>query len=359
HTGFKGFWLTAWLLELGAEVAGFSLDLPTEPSGFAALGLEGRIRHIQGDVRDKEALAGALASFKPEAVFHLAAQPLVRRSYEDAAQTFESNALGTMNLLEAVRGAPSVKALVLITSDKCYQNNEWIFGYREDDRLGGHDPYSASKACAEIIARSYFASFFRDSPLMVTVRAGNVIGGGDWALDRIVPDCARAWAAQKSARIRSPLATRPWQHVLEPLSGYLWLGALLLQGCKDRAGLPLHGEAFNFGPAADITASVEELARALAKHWPGFSFDCDRGESRGKSEHTLLKLCCDKALAHLGWKAVLSFEDCIDYTANWYRRFYDQPGRPLAMPGPSMYEYTLEQIAAYCAQAEKERLPWL
>lgn len=358
HTGFKGFWLITWLLELGAKVAGYALDPPSDPSGFSALALEKRIRHTQGDVRNRAALAAAMAAFEPEAVFHLAAQPLVRHSYEDAPLTFESNAIGTLNLLEAVRATPSVKALVLVTSDKCYQNDEWVFGYRETDRLGGRDPYSASKACAEIIVHSYYHSFFSGAPLLATVRAGNVIGGGDWATDRIVPDCARAWAAGMPARIRSPHATRPWQHVLEPLSGYLWLGALLLQGQRERMGLPLHGEAFNFGPAADVVAPVGDLVKALGAYWPGFSLEIDAPHRDGKAESTLLKLCCDKSLAHLGWKATLSFEECVRFTAEWYLRFYGD-SRPLATRLQAMYDYSVQQISAYCAQAEKGKQPWL
>lgn len=359
HTGFKGFWLTNWLLDLGAEVAGWSLDIPTTPSGFAALDLGGDIRDLRGDVRDGAALAEAVRRFAPDAVFHLAAQALVRRSYEDPRQTFESNAIGTLNVLEAVRRAPSVKALVLITSDKCYRNDEWVWGYRESDHLGGEDPYSASKACAEIIAHAYFASFFREGPRVATTRAGNVIGGGDWAEDRIVPDCARAWAAKRPALIRSPGATRPWQHVLEPLSGYLWLGAkLLLQaenGGEESAGAsPLHRQSFNFGPAADVNASVAELARELAPHWPGFRVET-QGGADGKKESTLLKLCCDKALAALDWKATLTFGECVALTAEWYRHYYEtQPG-----PAPSMRAFTQRQIAAYRAKAEERRLAWV
>ncbi|MDL2279344.1 CDP-glucose 4,6-dehydratase [Desulfovibrio sp. OttesenSCG-928-G11] len=359
HTGFKGFWLTAWLLELGAEVAGFSIDIPTSPSGFAALGLEKRIRHMEGDVRDRASLCRALEDFAPEAVFHLAAQPLVRRSFDDAAATFESNAMGTLNMLEAVRATPSVKALVLITSDKCYRNDEWVFGYRENDHLGGNDPYSASKACAEIIAHSYCQSFFRQGPLTATARAGNVIGGGDWAEDRIVPDCVRAWAAGKAALLRNPGSTRPWQHVLEPLSGYLWLGALFLGGARARDGFALHGEAFNFGPAANVRAPVAALAAGLGAYWPGFAARYAPDEDETRTEHGLLKLCCDKALAHLGWKPALSFEDCLRLTAEWYVRYYALQGKSLEMSGAAMYACTLEQIASYCAQAERGKLSWL
>ena len=218
HTGFKGSWLSSWLLDLGATVAGFSTNVPTKPSHFEVLRLTDRIEHFEGDVRNKGSLQKAIDKFYPEIVFHFAAQSLVRKSYEDPALTFETNSTGTLNLLECLRSQPSVKAAVLITSDKCYENVEWLWGYRENDRLGGKDPYSASKACAELISRVYMESFFKkNGPNIATARAGNVIGGGDWASDRIVPDCVRAWSEKKPIITRSPKATRPWQHVLHLL----------------------------------------------------------------------------------------------------------------------------------------------
>jgi CDP-glucose 4,6-dehydratase len=349
HTGFKGSWLASWLLRLGAELAGFSDCAPTGPSNFEAQGLAGRMRDIRGDVRDRNALCAAMRDFAPDMVFHLAAQALVRASYQEPAFTFETNAMGTMNLLEAVRGAPSVQAVVCITSDKCYRNVEWVWGYRERDQLGGDDPYSASKGCAELVAHSYFVSFFKDGPACATTRAGNVIGGGDWAQDRIVPDCARAWSEGRAARIRSPHATRPWQHVLEPLSGYLWLGARLIS--EARGARTLSGEAYNFGPAGDTDKTVSEVVDALAPHWPGFRSEMDRTGEPGMRESTLLKLCCDKALACLGWKATLDFEECIRYTAEWYRAYY-------AQDRPDMRAFTLGQIAAYSTAAEARGLPW-
>jgi CDP-glucose 4,6-dehydratase len=349
HTGFKGSWLTVWLESLGAKVAGFADQVPTSPSHFMATGLAGRIRDIRGDVRDRGALLAAMRDFAPDMVFHLAAQALVRASYEEPALTFETNAMGTLNILEAVRNTPSVKAVVCITSDKCYRNDEWVWGYREGDHLGGEDPYSASKGCAEIIAHAYFKSFFRDGPACATTRAGNVIGGGDWASDRIVPDCARAWSAGKAAQIRNPHATRPWQHVLEPLSGYLWLGAMLAG--KRQNAFPLAGEAYNFGPAADVNNTVAEVADALALHWPGFRCKMEREREPAVKECTLLKLCCDKALACLGWKAALNFEESIRYTAEWYRAYY-APDRP------DMQAFTLGQISAYAVAAEARGLPW-
>ena len=349
HTGFKGSWLASWLLSLGAEVAGFADRVPTSPASFEALGLVERIRDNRGDVRDRSALFSAMRNFAPDLVFHLAAQALVLASYQEPALTFETNAMGTLNLLEAVRGTPSVKAVVCITSDKCYRNNEWVWGYREQDPLGGEDPYSASKGCAELVAQSYFTSFFKDGPACATTRAGNVIGGGDWALDRILPDCARAWSTGQTVRIRSPHATRPWQHVLEPLSGYLWLGARLAG--ETRGGCTLTGEAYNFGPAADMDNTVAGVVDALALHWPGFHSKMDSVPAPGVKECTLLKLCCDKALACLGWKATLDFEECIRYTAEWYRAYY-APDRP------DMLAFTLGQIAAYSVAAEARGLAW-
>ncbi len=352
HTGFKGSWLCAWLLGLGAEVTGYSRDVPTSPSHFEAMGLAERIRDLRGDVRDREALTRAMRETRPDLVFHLAAQALVRLSYDRPAETMETNILGTMNVLEAVRQTPSVGALVCITSDKCYRNDEQVWGYRENDHLGGHDPYSASKGCAEIVARSYFKSFFSQGPACATVRAGNVVGGGDWALDRIVPDCARAWAAGRPVRIRSPRATRPWQLVLEPLSGYLWLGALLKEGAR-RGPFELSGEAYNFGPAADVDNPVSDVVRELGRHWPGFSSEMDETAEATRKECTLLKLCCDKSLATLGWKATLNFEETMRYTAEWYHRYYRGGGA-----GESMLSFTQGQIAAYCNAAALRGQVW-
>lgn len=353
HTGFKGTWLTAWLLSLGAEVCGYSLDIPSSPSAFTDLGLDKRIRHIMGDVRDLPALTKAMHDFKPHAIFHMAAQALVRPSYDDPCTTFATNAMGTMHVLEAARTSPGLMALVSITSDKCYRNDEWVWGYRENDHLGGEDPYSASKACAEIIAHSYFRSFFRNGAAhnvgTATVRAGNVIGGGDWAKDRIVPDCARAFARGESVTLRSPWATRPWQHVLEPLSGYLWLGAQLLSGEREF----LNQEAFNFGPPAEVKATVQEVAETLALHWPGFKVTVDPAGQGAAKECNLLKLCCDKALARLDWHATLSFSDTIRLTAEWYRAYY----KPETRTG-DMFAFTEQQIAEYSHMATARGLAW-
>lgn len=355
HTGFKGTWLTTWLLSLGAEVAGYSLPEPTSnPSNFAVLSLEKRIKHYQGDIRDLQKLSSAFAEFKPEIVFHLAAQALVRQSYAEPALTFETNAMGSLNVLEAARKSPELKALVMITSDKCYRNDEWVYGYRESDHLGGEDPYSASKACAEIIIHSYFKSFYapaNNGPSAASVRAGNVIGGGDWAVDRIVPDCARAYAADEAVNIRSPWATRPWQHVLEPLSGYLLVGAKLF--LKEEGPMSVNGEAFNFGPPAEVNQNVAAVVDALSTHWPGFESQMDREGTAGKKECTLLKLCCDKAQAHLGWRACLQFGETIEFTADWYKTYYGKSGHKV-----DMYDYTLEQIQEYTQKARERGLGW-
>lgn len=347
HTGFKGSWLCAWLVDLGATVAGYSLDIPTQPSHFEALALSDKIEHFTGDVRNKDSLRQALDKFCPEIVFHLAAQSLVRKSYEDPALTFETNTVGTLNLLDCLRDIPQVAAAVLITSDKCYENVEWLWGYRENDRLGGKDPYSASKACAELVARAYMESFFKEKgPNIATTRAGNVIGGGDWASDRVVPDCVRAWSEGKPVVIRNPNATRPWQHVLEPLSGYLTLGQKLFQGDSK-----VKNESFNFGPQSQVNQSVGDLIAEMTSFWPGAGSDFQQEMNPEKPESTLLKLNCDKALQMLQWNAVLNFQETVSMTGKWYQTFYDQG--PSAIP-----EVTSEQIKEYSEKATRSNLPW-
>ena len=347
HTGFKGSWLCAWLIDLGAKVAGYSVDVPTKPSHFEALGLSDRIEHIQGDVRNKSSLDAVLSQFQPEIVFHLAAQSLVRRSYEDPIITFETNSMGTLNLLNCLRNQTSVVAAVLITSDKCYENVEWLWGYRENDRLGGRDPYSASKACAEIISKVYMESFWGDKgPAIATTRAGNVIGGGDWALDWIVPDCVRAWSKGEKVVVRNPNATRPWQHVLEPLSGYLVLGEKLLKGDRD-----VKNQSFNFGPSAKVNQSVGGLIVEMAKYWPGNEWKFEQEVNSSKPESTLLKLNCDKALQILKWNPVLDFHETIRMTGNWYQTFY-------AHKASTISETTRKQIEEYVKNATRANLAW-
>jgi CDP-glucose 4,6-dehydratase len=350
HTGFKGSWLAAWLLQLGAEVHGLSLGMVTEPSLFEVLGLERRIHHQLGDIRDPEVLARLLKELRPDVVFHLAAQSIVHTSLLDPLATFSTNTMGTVNLLEGLRALETPCQVVVITSDKAYRNQEWEWGYRETDELGGRDPYSASKACAELVIRAYHASYFSQagSPIRIaSTRAGNVIGGGDWAVGRVVPDCIRAWSQGQAVEVRNPSATRPWQHVLEPLSGYLTLGCALV------VGAPVAGESFNFGPASDVTAPVLDLIETLAEHWP---FDGQEERIRvvphaDPNEARLLRLSCDKALVGLKWRPTLDLEQALALTARWYERF--------ACDGtPQMFDFTLEQLAEYVGIAQAKGLSW-
>lgn len=347
HTGFKGSWLSLWLNALGADVAGYSLDAPSSPSNFELLGLEQQMQHFSGDIRDRARLAAVIDEFRPEMIFHLAAQALVRRSYADPVATFEINTMGMVNLLESVRERPWIEVAVLITSDKAYRNDEWCWGYRETDALGGHDPYSGSKSCAELVAHSYFSSFLRQAPTRIaTTRAGNVIGGGDWGEDRIVPDCIRAWSKGSPVVVRSPQATRPWQHVLEPLSGYLRLGALLWDKVDG-----LDGEAFNFGPDAHVNQSVAKLLESMSARWPGVQWQVPEGCAQGGHEATLLKLSCDKALFHLNWQAVLKFQETVAFTVDWYRGWHEGQ--------KDMYGYTTGQIEEYCQLALSRGMSWI
>lgn len=347
HTGFKGSWLTQWLLSLGAEVTGYSLYIPSQPANFEVLGLEDKINHVIGDIRDHELLSQTFKEFEPEIVFHLAAQPLVRQSYEEPKLTFDTNLGGVVNVMEAIRATPSVQAAVIITSDKCYENVEWPYGYRESDHLGGKDPYSASKACAEIAARSYILSFFNtpNSAKIATTRAGNVIGGGDWAADRIVADCMRSWSQNESCFIRNPNATRPWQHVLEPLSGYLWLGTCLLD-----SEFELSGEAFNFGPDASVNQPVAALVSAMQNVWTDSEWSQPEDIVSDKKEANLLKLDCSKALHYLSWLPTLEFTQAVEMTAQWYKQYYGQ--------NMNMLDYTNQQIAHYEKLATEKSRVW-
>ena len=333
HTGFKGSWLAFLLHEAGAEVAGYALPPATSGSHFDQLGLAGKIRHSVGDIRDAAALSQAVAEFRPEFVFHLAAQALVRPSYADPAATFATNVMGSTHLLEAVRGCDSVCSLVYITSDKCYENVEWIWGYRENDQLGGADPYSASKAAAELVFSSYARSFFARRPSLgaASVRAGNVIGGGDWAVDRIVPDCIRAISGGQPIVLRNPAATRPWQHVLEPLSGYLLLGARLFE---EPAGW---GGAWNFGPSSHEVRTVKDVAEHMVARIGAGSIRVEQQPVQLHEAH-LLQLNCDKATQLLGWKPRWSVDQALDATADWYAR---------TMAGEDAVGVTRGQLRAY------------
>ena len=345
HTGFKGAWLTQWLLNLGAEVVGVSSYIPSQPSLFETLKLSDKIKDYRKDILGLCDLNDIVEEEKPSCLFHLAAQPIVRTSYEDPKLTFDTNLGGTINVLEMMRQAPCIQTGIFITSDKCYENVEWEYGYRENDRLGGKDPYSASKACAEIAIRSYYESFFKGTEQQIaSVRAGNVIGGGDWADHRIIPDCMRSWSEGEPAIIRSPNATRPWQHVLEPLSGYLWLGAQL-NGDKQKA---LSGESFNFGPDVTDTQTVERLITDLKKIWGNPKVFIDPPQN-APHEAGLLKLCCDKAQAKIGWRSSLSYDETVEFTGAWYKSYYKNK---------NTFELTKKQIKTYCEKATNKGLKW-
>jgi CDP-glucose 4,6-dehydratase len=348
HTGFKGSWLTLWLLELGAKVAGFSAYLPSEPCNFEVLGLKELIKHYDGDIRNFHELRQVFEEFQPDVVFHLAAQSIVRRSYDEPKLTFDTNLGGTVNILECLKYGEYVQVAVIITSDKCYKNVEWIWGYRENDPLGGDDPYSASKGCAEIAINSYCQCYFNAERRanVASTRAGNVIGGGDWAEDRIVPDCMRAWAKGQEVVIRNPHATRPWQYVLEPLSGYLWLGSLL--GHED-GGNRLSGEGFNFGPRSEFIQPVSELVNILATFWADAQWK-NLTDKQSRPESALLKLSCDKALSLLDWQAILSFKETVEFTALWYKKYYEDSKK--------MLELSKQQIQEYCSLAKIKGMEW-
>ena len=377
HTGFKGSWLAVWLNELGANVVGYALVPPSEPNNFQAVNLQEKITHIHGDISDLDGLMETFKKHQPEFVFHLAAQPLVRLSYEEPKLTFDTNIGGTVNVCEAIRKTPSVKVLVNITSDKCYENREWVWGYRESDQLGGHDPYSASKGCAELVFNSYLRSFFSqkksidmtqfrqqlgscpqisdyaptDFPQISTntfslgaasVRAGNVIGGGDWGKDRLVPDCIRALSSGQTIGIRSPHAVRPWQHVLEPLSGYLQLGAALWHNAQKYSG------PWNFGPDDSSHLTVVAMTDRLIKYWGSGAWE-DISNPKSLHETNLLKLDCNKAHAELNWRSIFSIDECLQMTADWYKQFYKGNRKG------EMYPFCVRQIRKYEEMAIAKR----
>jgi CDP-glucose 4,6-dehydratase len=313
-TGFKGSWLALWLLKLGARVTGFGLQPKTREDNFIVAGLPSKIDHINGDIRDYAAISEAIRVTRPDFVFHLAAQALVLDSYNDPYETFTTNVTGTLNVLEAIRKNPGVKVAVMITSDKCYENREWIHGYRESDPLGGRDPYSASKGAAEIVISSYIRSFFheKNTPAVASVRAGNVIGGGDWSENRIVPDCIRSLVNEDQIHIRNPHAVRPWQHVLEPLYGYLLLGSALYSDKEKFTG------AWNFGPFHQNAISVESLVQEIISQWGRGSYYVDSPNNAVK-ESTMLMLDISKAVHILGWRPRLSLKEALRYTVEEYR----------------------------------------
>ena len=372
HTGFKGSWICEWLLSLGAEVAGYALDPQPHEILYDQLDLGNRItRDCRGDLSDRTALASLISDFSPEIILHLAAQPLVRLSYQIPVETFATNVLGTAHLLEAVRLSGKPCAVVCVTTDKCYENREWLHAYREEDPMGGHDPYSASKGAAELIISSYRNSFFSSngSIRVASARAGNVIGGGDWAQDRIVPDCVRSIRKGESIPVRNKIATRPWQHVLEPLSGYLWLAARLAEEKseieKQKADIKTENEsspfqlsafqsqlsnlcsAFNFGPALTSNRTVAQLVDELTQHLGGEWIDASDPDAR--HEASKLNLATDKAFHLLQWQPVWAFEETIAKTADWYLK--EAKGAPPA-------EITRAQIDSYASAAKEKHLPW-
>lgn len=353
NTGFKGSWLTTWLLELGAEVYGIAHEVTTKPAMFEVLKLEKKIQHEFIDVRDIDKLKKRIISVEPDFVFHLAAQSLVSISYQDPIYTVSTNVLGMANVLESLRSLKNKCVAVLITSDKCYENIEQIWGYKEDDQLGGKDVYSGSKGAAELVFYSFFHSFFKNDHSNIriaTARAGNVIGGGDWAPDRIVVDCMKAWSAGEQVTVRSPKATRPWQHVLEPLSGYLRLAQKMYENFDEGKH---HGSNYNFGPRLEQNKTVLTLLSDLSKYW-----DFEDGREAFEitddipfHEAGLLKLNCEKANTYLKWSANLDYEQTIKFVSTWYYNFYKQK--------TDMFEFTFDQIEQYQHIGLKKQLRWI
>lgn len=339
HTGFKGSWLALWLKNLGARVTGLALPPESTPSHWDLLNLDIDEKHI--DIRDADAVADVVNAFSPEIVFHLAAQSLVRRSYRDPLKTWGTNVLGSANVLEACRQKQGVDAIIVVTTDKCYENQERESGYSENDRLGGHDPYSASKAGTELVVSSYRDAFFnqKDAPLLASARAGNVIGGGDWSEDRLIPDLVRAIKDSKTLEIRYPHATRPWQHVLECLSGYLGLGQKLMEGKQEFA------QAWNFGPDTDGNHTVKEVLSGVKERWS--VFDWQVVEHQQPHEAQLLQLDSTKARQHIGWRPVWSFDECLSATVEWYRAEMEQASI-----------VSLDQLKNYISAAKKDGLSW-
>ena len=330
HSGFKGGWLALWLHELGAEVTGFSLPPPTNPSFFEQVRLAELVTHIEGDIRDRAAFERAVEMAQPELVFHLAAQPLVRQSYAEPVETWATNVMGTVHLLDICRRVKSVRGVVCVTSDKCYENREWVWPYRENDPMGGHDPYSSSKGAAELAIASYRRSYFAESPLVASVRAGNVIGGGDWADDRLVPDIIRAMLAGRSPVIRAPGSVRPWQHVLDALSGYLLVGERLLDGADGAAS------GWNFGPGEGDTRPVAWIVEEMLRAWGADGWDAPDGPQVHEAKQ--LRLDCSKARSELGWNPRLRLGEALLRTIEWHRSVAD---------GADAREVSLTQLHEY------------
>ena len=351
HTGFKGTWLTAWLLELGAKVHGFSNEIPTNPAAFEVINLSERITETNGDVTDFQALRASVEEFEPDFIFHLAAQALVSVSYSDPMGTINTNVMGVASILEVSRTLSHKCVVVVVTSDKCYENIEWEWGYKETDHLGGKDIYSGSKGAAEAIFHAYYHSFFMDHQfvMVASARAGNVIGGGDWARDRIIADCIRSWSVGEVVEVRSPKATRPWQHVLEPLSGYLALASDLWNEHS-----ALSGHSFNFGPISEKSRTVVDVIDSLSQHWNSIDAMNDFfmvTDNVPFHEAGLLKLNCDKAMFHLDWQPTLAFDECIQLVGVWYDQYYNANET-------DMFSLTLDQIRFYCETAGSKKINW-
>ena len=345
HTGFKGAWLSEWLGSLGAEVTGYALDPPTNPNLLDALDLGSRLRHVVADVRDRDRLVAEVRAAKPSVIFHLAAQAIVRRAYAEPRETIETNVMGTVNVLEAARACPSVRAVVIVTSDKCYQNHETDRPFRETDAMGGRDPYSASKGCAELVTAAYRESFFAGDVAVASVRAGNVIGGGDWAVDRLVPDSVRALTAGEPIVVRNPEAVRPWQHVLEPLSGYLRLAALMLHDG------PRYEGAWNFGPTDQGgDRSVRWVVERFLEDWGSGSWTSPADAGRQPHEAHRLSLDSAKARDRLGWAPVWDAQTAVRRTATWYHEYYRAPA--------TARELVEDHLRAYQTDARAAGLSW-
>lgn len=347
NTGFKGSWLTIWLLSLNAKVVGISDSIPTKPSLFKSAGIETKINQIFVDIRDTNRIKKIIAKEKPDFIFHLAAQAIVSTSYQAPLDTFTTNSIGTISILEGLKLIKNNCVTVFITSDKCYENVEWSYGYREIDRLGGKDIYSSSKAAAEIAIYSYYHSFFKDKKNIrfAIARAGNVIGGGDWAKDRIVVDCMKAWSKGEAVTIRSPNSTRPWQHVLEPLSGYLLLGQVLKKSSR------YDGEPFNFGPKNNQDRTVRQLINSLANNWSNKNKPQIKILNNRKFfESSLLKLNCDKSLAYLNWEPVLFYEETARFVTDWYNYYFAS--------SKEIFSFTQSQVNDYCLLAKERGKIW-
>ena len=345
HTGFKGSWLVYWLSQMGAKVIGYSLEAPTTPNHIGLLNLD--IVSVIGDIRDLDKLNSIMKKYKPDIVFHLAAQPLVRLSYENPIDTYETNVIGTLKVLEACKNS-NVKAIVNITSDKAYENKEWIWGYRENDPMGGYDPYSSSKGCADILVNSYRNSYFNieeykktHNTLIASCRAGNVIGGGDWAKDRLLTDIMLSVSQNKKVKIRNPHATRPWQHVLEPLSGYLNIGQKLLEEKVE------FSDAWNFGPSDEGSITVEEVVKNVKKYWNKIDYDINR-DTNQPHEANLLKLDCSKAHILLNWNDVWDSDTTFEMTVKWYKEFYENDKI-----------ITIDNLKVYIKNAKNKGLQWI